>query len=320
MTFVERNPLVFDCGKYETKFGHAGADLPSFVTSSTLFTDHEQTFTHLFRPSSTSLLKEESLEALLEQSYQYLGLDINEHSLMIPDTPGNDARGDLMETLFEHVPALYFCCRPVLNAFHASKTNALVVDVGHSHTSVCAVHEGYHIKNSLQTSTVAGKSLTEYIFQSLKKEYHYEPYPSVLLQEKPIVESGKLPDPKHRSPLKIDSKLLRHLQDLSIHVFKEHVLTGNAYMPGQQVTGRPFEFPDGFNKLFTKEPYVTDIIFNPSSVYPNTPTLIKMIQASYDSCDNECKNLLPQNIVLTGGTSSIPGFTERLEVKFCNVG
>ena len=313
MTFVERSSVVFDVGQYETKFGHAGADLPSFVTSSILFEDQDQLLTHVFKPSTTVEIKEDCFDDLLDKAYGYLGLDASEHSLMIPDAPNNNKRAELMERLFEKVPALYFCCRPVLSTFHAAKTNALIVDVGHKQTTVCAVHEGYHIKKSVMTSPVAGEALSKYSLDMLKSEYQYEPYPALLVNKKPILEPGKLPDPSNRLAIDLNQKVKKHLQMDAIHVFKEHVFTANPYNPAQQ-QGRPFEFPDGFNKSFLKEQFIPELIFNPSSVSSEYPSLVKVIQDCYDECDNECKNLLPSNIVLTGGTASIPGFAERLEV------
>ena len=317
MTFVEKNAVVFDHGSYETKFGHAGTDLPSFVTSSVLYKDGNALLTNLFKPTTTVTVKEDAYDDLLAKGYEYLGLDMTEHSLMIPDMPGNEERAGLMERLFEKVPALYFCCRPVLNTFHASKTNALVVDVGHKMTTVCAVHEGYHIKKSVMTSPVAGEALSNYAFDMLKKDYQYEPHPSLLVENKPILVPGKLPDPQNRLKMDINKKVKKQLQMEVIHVFKEHVFTANQYSPTQQQqTGRPFEFPDGFNRGFSKEPFIPELIFNPSSLSTEFTPLIKMIQESYDVCDNECKNLLPGNVILTGGTSSIPGFVERLEVHY----
>eukprot|EP00835_Amoeboradix_gromovi_P002262 NODE_124_length_18806_cov_0.323996.p6 type:complete len:320 gc:universal NODE_124_length_18806_cov_0.323996:15592-14633(-) len=314
MTFVERNAVVFDHGSYETKFGHAGTDLPAFVTPSTLFTDGQKVLRNVFKPLSTIEIKEDDYDELLNQAYGYMGLDMSEHALMIPDAPNTKERVALMDRLFEQVPCLYFCCRPVLSTFHAAKTNALVIDVGHKQTTVCAVHEGYHVKNSVQTSTLAGEFLSQYALDYLKKEYQYDPYPSLLVDKKPILEPGKLPDPENRLKIAINDKVKKQLQMDIMHVFKEHVFTSNSFNSVQVQQGRPFEFPDGYNRSFTKEPFITDLLFNPSSLNQEYQSIIKMVQASYDMCDNECKNLLPGNIVLTGGTSSINGFAERLEV------
>ena len=315
MTFVEKSCVVFDYGSYETKFGHGGSDLPSFVTNSQMYEDNGHDSLRLFKASASAQLKQDNFDSLLEQGYKYLGLDKSEHSLMIPDAPDEvNNRADLMERLFEIVPNLYFCCRPVLSTFQSAKTNALVVDIGHEKTSVCAVHEGYHIKKSYMSSPIAGKALSEYCLDSLKRDYNYEPYPSLLVEKKPILEPGKCPNPEDRLHININDKVKHQLQMETIHIFKEHVFSANLYNPNIPLAGRPFEFPDGFNMSFTREQYVPEMLFNGSPVYPDATPLIKMIQTSYDSCDNECKTHLPGNIVLTGGTSSIPGVAERLEV------
>ena len=296
-TLMEPHAIVYDAGQYETKIGHAGTDLPSYVTYSQLL-KNDKLHPLSTVPTKDMVLQEDCFLDHLTMGSEYLHLNISDHALMIPDM--NEKRGKAMETLFEHVPALYFCVRPVLNTFQSGKTTALVVDIGHSKTTVCAVHDGYHIGKSLQSNDTAGLAINHAILKSLQDNYQYEPKP--VLYNAPMSED-------------INDKIRQSLQMHTVHQFKEHCLVAQPYVP-ETSQAKPFEFPDKFSQVFRQEPHATDILFNPPTDIP----LIKMIQRSVEACDVECRNLLASNVVLTGGTASIVGLQERLEVIVIHIG
>mmetsp|Transcript_45973 Transcript_45973/g.107350 ORF Transcript_45973/g.107350 Transcript_45973/m.107350 type:complete len:508 (+) Transcript_45973:93-1616(+) len=75
---------------------------------------------------------------------------------------GMAARESLTELLFEklRVPALYAAKAPVLTAFAVGRPTALVLDVGAKETTATAVHDGFALHKSLQSSSLAGDALT----------------------------------------------------------------------------------------------------------------------------------------------------------------
>lgn len=100
--------------------------------------------------------------------------------------------------------------------------------------------------------------------------------------------------------------------------------------------GAMFEFPDGFKAMLGHQQRfgITEALFNPKAFLspemlsmPASPTsasiptpsynqalsLPEMIDASVRSCDVDVHNALLSNIVIVGGTTLLPGFTDRLQ-------
>lgn len=86
---------------------------------------------------------------------------------------------------------------------------------------------------------------------------------------------------------------------------------------------RPYEFPDGYNQLFSAERYrVIESLFDARAALPDqdeiyplptaSQTIPELVRASLSAIDAEFAPLLLQNVVLSGATTLTPGFTERL--------
>ena len=85
--------------------------------------------------------------------------------------------------------------------------------------------------------------------------------------------------------------------------------------------GRPFEMPDGWNQMFGPERYrpaeglfdVKMALSDASNPAPQAgQTLPALIQSSLSQVDVDIRPHLLSNVVVTGGTSMLHGFTDRL--------
>lgn len=94
---------------------------------------------------------------------------------------------------------------------------------------------------------------------------------------------------------------------------------------------RAYEFPDGFHANFTTERFrITEALFNPVDFLATTssadadgekPPLVgiqQMILDAVNAVDVDVKPLLLNNIVLTGGTTLLPTFADRLNNELLN--
>ena len=72
-----------------------------------------------------------------------------------------------METFNAH--SLYLGAAPVFSLYSYGYTTGLVIDSGLDMTSAVPVHEGYALGRHVTTSPVAGKALTSYLAQLMKK-------------------------------------------------------------------------------------------------------------------------------------------------------
>jgi actin-related protein 4 len=87
--------------------------------------------------------------------------------------------------------------------------------------------------------------------------------------------------------------------------------------------GRPFEFPDGYNQVFGVDRYrVVESLFDakaaiqdPESLFPaptQAQTVPEIIKAALNGVDVDIRPHLLSNVVVTGASSLLHGFTDRL--------
>lgn len=88
--------------------------------------------------------------------------------------------------------------------------------------------------------------------------------------------------------------------------------------------GRTFEFPDGFNQLFTANRYrVAESLFDPRAAFPNADvaaptaeqTIPALVKAALSQVDIDIRPHLLSSVVIVGGTTLLYGFTERLKME-----
>jgi actin-related protein 4 len=106
-------------------------------------------------------------------------------------------------------------------------------------------------------------------------------------------------------------------------------LVGQEEMVRGQM-GKPFEFPDGYNQLFTVERFkVAESLFDHRAyVAPPSPsveveafpapgpekTILPLIKQSLSQVDVDIRPALLANVVVTGGSSLIPSLVQRLNI------
>ena len=129
----------------------------------------------------------------------------------------------------------------------------------------------------------------------------------------------------------------RRLQeDRILHEFKEYVC--EVWTKGGRLSSqhgglnneeharneppRPFEFPTGYNQVFTVEQFkAVEPLFDPraalsSDEFPAPDpkyAIPAMVQQSLNAVDIDTRTLLMANVVITGAGSLIRGFNERLD-------
>jgi len=101
----------------------------------------------------------------------------------------------------------------------------------------------------------------------------------------------------------------------------------------QSISTRPmkyFEFPDGFNTSIGALRFnIPEILFDPRFIPQpqdgptfDTSTLMgihKMIHQSICACDIDIRPNLSNNIILTGATTLLPGFADRVNHELSNM-
>lgn len=255
------------------------------------------------------------------------------------------SREKTIETAMEKwgTPAFYLARTGVLASFASGKASALVVDIGASNISVTPVHDGMVLKRGVQHSPLGGDYISSQI-RALFKSNSPQPItvtPHYLISSKTAVDAGQPPQAKYKSfpPERTPDQSYRSLvEERTLTEFKECVVQvwpGPNKLTGISPNGlsneevaksspaRPFEFPDGYNQVFGVDRYrVVESLFDakaaiqdPDSSFPpptQSQTVPELIKSALNGVDVDIRPHLLNNVVVTGASSLLYGFTERL--------
>jgi actin-related protein 4 len=267
---------------------------------------------------------------------------LEEHPLLMTETAWNSvkSREKAIEIAMESwgCPAFWLARNSVLAAFGAGKATALVIDVGASTASVISVHDGLILKKSIQRSHLAGNWVSSQLRSLFEAEQpKVELVPHFMIASKQPVDANtpaqaifrkydKPPTPSFRALE--EERVLTEFKESVVQVWsgpgRLHTQTPNGmtnrdYMKGQP--GRVYEMPDGANQMWSEQRFdATEGMFDekvslpvPGEAAPTkAQTIPEMVKASISAVDMDLRPALLQNIVVTGGTTLLSGFTERL--------
>ncbi|CAG8972958.1 hypothetical protein HYALB_00008317 [Hymenoscyphus albidus] len=267
---------------------------------------------------------------------------LEEHPLLITETAWNTSknREKAIEIAMENwgVPAFWLARNSVMASFAAGKATALVIDLGASTASVICIHDGLILKKSVQKSPLAGNWVSSQIrslFGSVDPKVEVTPH--FMISSKTPVDAGA---PAQATYQKFENKITDSFraseEERVLTEFKESVVQvypgpGRLHYPHpvngilnlenvKMSPGRVFEFPDGSNQMWGVDRMrIVEGLFDekyalPTSEPPITKaqTIPEMVRASVSAVDVDLRPALLANIVVTGGTTLLQGFTDRL--------
>jgi len=246
--------------------------------------------------------------------YNYLKCDPEEHVFILTEPPMNppENREQIAEIMFEtfNVKGLHIGVQAVLalysnweNADPGSKQKQVgltgtVCDSGDGVTHVIPVCDGYVIGSCIKHIPLAGRDITKFTMQFLKDRN--EPIPP-----EDIIQVSR----------EIKEKYSYCAKDLSkeLQKFDEGSKTGKSkfkkYTGKSSVTGEPYSIDVGYEMFLGPE-----MFFKPEFIDPKYRTSIdEAIDNVIQSCPIDTRNRLYNNIVLSGGSTTIKNFRERLQ-------
>ncbi|KAI1366260.1 chromatin remodeling and histone acetyltransferase complexes subunit putative [Xylaria arbuscula] len=257
-----------------------------------------------------------------------------ENPVLMTEAPWNSgkAREKAIEIAMENwgCPAFWMSKTPVCAAFAAGKASALVIDVGGANTSVTAIHDGMILKRSVQKSQIGGLWLSQQIrtvWDNNDPKINVVPY--FMIENKTPVDAGAPAQARLRKfPFEVTPSYRSYEEERLLTEFKESVVEvwrgpGRYLNPGNEELvktqpGRVFEMPDGYNQMWREQRYrVSEGMWDENAALPNpdgtkAQTIPDMIKACLNSVDVDLRPNLLGNVVVTGGTSLLNGFNDRL--------
>ncbi|KAK4626164.1 Actin-like protein [Fulvia fulva] len=237
----------------------------------------------------------------MEKIWQHIYTDelktlSEEHPVLLTEAPLNPRanRDTAAQILFEtfNVPALYTSIQAVLSLYASGRTTGIVLDAGDGVSHAVPVYEGFAISNSIRRIDVAGRDVTEELQKQLRKGgsvFHTS-------AEKEIVKNIK----EKCSYVALDPK-------------KEEKEWHTASSRGGESKVVDYVLPDGKKLKIGAERFrAPEILFEPELIGQEWPGLHQIVVDSINRTDMDLRKALFGNIVLSGGSTMIKGFGDRL--------
>jgi actin-related protein 4 len=262
---------------------------------------------------------------------------LSENPLLVTEAPWNSpkSREKAIEIIMENwgCPAFWLSRTPVLAAFAAGKATALVIDVGGANTSVAAIHDGMVLKRSIQRSPAGGLWLSSQIRNMWENsDPRVELTPTFMVENKtPVDDRAPAQFRPRKYGFEISPSFRAYEEERVLTEFKESVVEvwrgpGRYSAPGNEdyvktQPGRVFEMPDGYNQMWREQRMrVSEGLWDENAGFPvpeserltKSQTIPELIRASLGAVDVDLRGNLLANIVVTGSTTLINGFNDRL--------
>lgn len=319
MADLHNTPVVIDNGSGTIRAGYAGEDLPkcyfpSFVgrpkhtrvlagglEGDTFIGNRAQELRGLLKiryPLEHGIVTDwEDMERIWSHIYtEELKTLSEEHPVLLTEAPLNPKtnRDTAAQILFEtfNVPALYTSIQAVLSLYATGRTTGVVLDSGDGVSHAVPVYEGFAIPNSIRRIDVAGRDVTEELQRLLRK-------------------SGSV---FHTSA---EKEIVRQIKEKTSHVAldpkKEEKEWLNSGSRGNDTKTVLYDLPDGQKLKIGPERFrAPEILFEPGNIGLEWPGLHQIVVDSINRTDMDLRKALFGNIVLSGGSTMIKGFGDRL--------
>lgn len=222
--------------------------------------------------------------------YNELKIVPEELSILITEPPLNpkETRAKLAETLFEtfNIERIHIANSGMLGLYSYGKTSGLVLDSGYGLTSCVPVYEGYPLPHASLKMNLAGENLSEILLSMINSQ--------VGKGFKGI--KGRLLADDIKEKL---GYIALNAEDEEKHFGDD----GERYVE--------YKLPDGNNIKLGSELFKhSELLFRPET--DDFYSITQIINEVIARCDDDIKLDIQENICLTGGSTLLKGFPERL--------
>lgn len=233
----------------------------------------------------------EYMEAIWDLTFEKLEVEPDQHPILLTEPPLNPHknREKMTEIMFEtyKVPALYVAIQAVLALYAAGRTTGVVLDSGDGVSHTVPVYEGFSLEHAICRLDVAGRDITEYLARCL------------LEQNYSFTTSAEL-------------QLVRGLKEKHAFVLPERM--ESAKIPSKKELRRKYELPSGEVIVVGEERYrCGEVLFSPSLIGKEAPGIQDIVYMTIQKSPIDIRKDLFYNVVLSGGTTMIPGLADRLK-------
>eukprot|EP01125_Pyxidicula_operculata_P014460 TRINITY_DN4812_c0_g3_i1.p1 TRINITY_DN4812_c0_g3~~TRINITY_DN4812_c0_g3_i1.p1 ORF type:complete len:363 (+),score=47.89 TRINITY_DN4812_c0_g3_i1:18-1106(+) len=220
--------------------------------------------------------------------YNQLSAAPEEHLAHLTEITHNtrNNREKTIEIMFEsfNFPSMYISDQSVLALFSTGRFTGIVLDIGEGVNNTVPIYEGHAIHHAVNSSSLAGRDLTDYLNQELTRRG--------LFTDSTGYETTR--------EIKEKLSVCPQTNPSSSELQKSYTTTNGAITVGVEGTLCP------------------EILFQPSILGRKEPAVQDGVYQSILKCDIDIRRDLYPNIVLSGGTTMFDGFPERLHQEILN--
>ena len=236
------------------------------------------------------------MEKVWQHMFHQLKVNPEDKTVLLGDSCRNavkhSAREEMVKYMFEElkVGKFYVIDQALLAIYASGRVNGIAVDSGYGLTQIVPVIEGYVSREGVISTDLAGNDLTLQLADMLSKKGSLGFSPSVIKDDADITK------------LAACYVALNYDEDLQ-------KLSGSAEETFNLHSGQFLKTV----KLGTERIKCTESLFKPYIAGIDSAGIHDKIYHSISKCTADSQKTLYSNIVLSGGTTLLPGFADRLK-------
>ena len=202
-------------------------------------------------------------------------------------------REKMTEIMFEtfQVPGIFIGCSSVLALYGSGRTTGVVVESGHGVSHIYPIYDGFAINRGVVRLEYSGRTLTDYLLKLLAKRGHM--YKTTA--EREMVQEVK--EQMCYVAKDYDDELNKAEKEGSGFVKQVEMTNGEIVSIGSEM----FQCPE--------------LLFHPELIGMEAMGIHEAVEHSIKNCEYDIRKELAKNILISGGTTLLPGFDERLRTE-----
>jgi actin-related protein len=316
------NAVIIDNGTDSIKCGFAGEGEPSTILPTLIgYPKNQPNVTQKIRIGKEALLDQTLYDLKypihqgvikdwksMEKIWNYifdneLGIDPSEYKILLTESVLNSKlnREEMCKIMFEtfNVFGLQILNQAYLAILGSGRVNGLVLVFGADSSRIVPIQEGITQTYAIQKYDIGGRDITQYLMELLKERGYFS-------KKKYSISSN-------------ESQIVRDIKEklcyVALDLQKEKILA-----EGSSDIEKSYPLVSGKTLRIRSERFLApEIIFNPSIIKKKFPSLSEVIVDAISKCHTDIREDLYSNIVLSGGSTTFPGFKERLKKEISKV-
>lgn len=237
------------------------------------------------------VLNWDDMELIWAYTYDQLRVEAQDYPVLLTEAPLNPKfnRERMLQIMFEsfNVPCLYVAVQAVMALYSTGRTTGTVFDCGDGVSHTVPVYEGYWLPHATQRMNLAGRDLTRYMMRILKEQG----YSFTTSAEMEITRD-------------IKEKLAYVALD-----FEQELQESETSNKCEEL----YTLPDGQSIRVASERFrCPEVLFNPGMLGMDIVGIHESIYNCVTKCDVDIRKDLLENILLSGGSTMLPGLEQRL--------